>query len=202
MSNMMKTVLAGVLISLLSTTQPVTQPIVTDAQTGFEEIARFVELKQREDRVRQILGTVQTNLTEKEQADLVRIIARESLENGFSVEFVMAVMKTESSFNKFATSPVGAIGLMQLMPATGRALAADYGIALKDKRHLYNPQLNVTLGIRYLKRLADRFQDMNLVLAAYNMGPSGFRRFKRENGYPEFRYTRLVRKAHRTIAEL
>lgn len=202
MSNVAKILLIGLMVSLLSTSIPVTQPIVNESQIKYEDMARFVELNKRQDRVRQVFNSVRTNLTDVEKDDLARIIARESLENGFSVEFVMAVMKTESSFNKHATSPVGAVGLMQLMPATGRAMAAEYGIVLQEHDNLYNPQLNVTLGIRYLKRLADRFNDMNMVLAAYNMGPTRLRKFRNDNGYPTFKYTRLIRRAHQTIADL
>ena len=202
MSNIVKTIFVGIMVSVLSTSIPVTQPIVDDSQPRYEDIARYVELRQREKRVHDVFDSVRSNLTDVEKEDLARIIAEESLDNGFSVEFVMAVMKTESSFNKHATSPVGALGLMQLMPATGRAVAADYGILLKNEAALYNPQLNVTLGIRYLKRLADRFNDMNLVLAAYNMGPTRLRKSRPEGAYPVFKYTRLVRKAHQTIEEL
>ena len=202
MRNFVKTALIGIAVSILSTSTPVTQPIVDDSQPRYEDIARFVEIRQREKRVRDVFDSVRTNLTESEQADLARIIAEESLSNGFSVEFVMAVMKTESSFNKHATSPVGALGLMQLMPATGKAMAAEYGIVLKSRDALYNPQLNVTLGIRYLKRLADRFNDMNLVLAAYNMGPTRLRQNRGDGAYPEFKYTRLVREAHQHIEEM
>lgn len=202
MSNIVKTVLVGIAVSILSTSIPVSQPIVDDSQPRYEDIARYVEIRQREKRVQQVFDSVRTNLTKTEQLDLARIIAEESLENGFSVDFVMAVMKTESSFNKRATSPVGAVGLMQLMPATGRAMAAEYGIMLTGKETLYNPQLNVTLGIRYLKRLADRFTDMNLVLAAYNMGPTRLRQNRTQGAYPVFKYTRLVREAHQRIEEL
>lgn len=201
MKGTLKIVLVALTISLLSTSMPLTQTFVVDKETRYEDIAKFVEIRQREQRVQQVLASVKTNLTTGEQKDLARIIARESLKSGFSVEFVMAVIKTESSFNKFAKSPVGAIGLMQLMPSTGKAIAEDYGIVLDDDR-LYNPQINVTLGIRYLKRLTDRFKDMNMVLAAYNMGPTKFRTYRQKNGYPVFKYTKMVRRANETIEQL
>ncbi|MCK5880071.1 MAG: transglycosylase SLT domain-containing protein [Holophagae bacterium] len=202
MRSILKILVIAVTIIALSASIPVTQPINADTQIRKQGFARFVNLQQREKRVRQVLDSVKTNLTGREKENLARIIAKESLESSFSVEFVMAVMKTESSFNKYAKSPVGAIGLMQLMPATGKAMARDYGIVLSENDALYSPELNVTLGIRYLKRLATRFKDMNLVLAAYNMGPTGFRTYRRDNGYPVFKYTRLVRKAHATIDQL
>ncbi|NOY23745.1 MAG: lytic transglycosylase domain-containing protein [Acidobacteria bacterium] len=202
MRNILKILVIAVTVIALTAGIPVTQPINTDTRMREYDFARFVNLHQREKRVRQVLASVNTNLTDREKEDLARIIAKESLDSGFSVEFVMAVMKTESSFNKYAKSPVGAVGLMQLMPATGKAIARDYGIVLDGNDALYNPELNVTLGIRYLKRLATRFKDMNLVLAAYNMGPTRFRTYRQDDGYPVFKYTKLVRKAHATIDQL
>ncbi len=202
MRSILKILVVAVTVIALSTGIPTSQPVNTDSQIHKRDFARFVNLHRREQRVRQVLASVKTNLTDREKEDLARIIASESLNSGFSVEFVMAVMKTESAFNKYAKSPVGAVGLMQLMPATGKAVARDCGIVLNDNDALYNPELNVTLGIRYLKRLATRFKDMNLVLAAYNMGPTKFRTYRRDNGYPVFKYTKLVRKAHNTIDQL
>ncbi len=202
MRSILKILVVAVTVIALSAGIPTTQPVNTDSQIHKRDFARFVDLHKREHRVRQVLASVKTNLTDREKEDLARIIAKESLNSEFSVEFVMAVMKTESGFNKLAESPVGAVGLMQLMPATGKAIARDYGIVLKGNDALYNPELNVTLGIRYLKRLTTRFKDMNLVLAAYNMGPTKFRTYRQDNGYPVFKYTKLVRKAHATIDQL
>jgi soluble lytic murein transglycosylase-like protein len=73
-----------------------------------------------------------------------------------------AVIVVESGFNSRAVSKRGAIGLMQLMPAT----AARFGIS-----DLYDPRQNVAAGARYLKFLLDRFgQNVSLALAAYNAG--------------------------------
>ena len=202
MKKSLKILVIAVTVIAVFASIPFTQPSKTDSRVRKYDFQRFVKLHQREKRVLQVLSSVKTNLTELEKEDLARIIAKESLDSGFSVEFVMAVMKTESGFNKYARSPVGAVGLMQLMPATGKAIARDYGIVLKGNDALYNPELNVTLGIRYLKRLAARFKDMNLVLAAYNMGPTKFRSYRQDNGYPVFKYTKLVRKAHATIDQL
>ncbi len=161
-----------------------------------------IDFLQNYQKVIRVLNSVKTNLTEEEKTDVAKIIAEKSIEYGFSVEFILAVMQTESSFNKFATSPVGAIGLMQLMPVTGKALAKDFGIVIKDKKHLYNPQLNVTLGIYYLKKLSDRFKDMNLVLAAYNMGETALRKYKHKKNLPAFRYAKVVLRRHKKFSEI
>src|SRR5207247_5764768 len=92
---------------------------------------------------------------------------------------VAAVMETESRFKTRARSQVGARGLMQLMPRTGRWLGAN---------NLYDPEQNVEAGAKYLSYLNDRF-DGNLkeTIAAYNAGEGNVRRYK---GVPPFRETR------------
>jgi len=76
---------------------------------------------------------------------------------------VKAVMGVESRFNPKAVSPVGAAGLMQLMPAT----AEDLGLTEKQR---FDPDKNVEAGSRYLKQLEDQFGDKKIALAAYNWG--------------------------------
>ena len=92
---------------------------------------------------------------------------------------VAAIVEAESSFNAAAISPVGAVGLMQVMPST----AATYGAG-----DPWNPAVNVDLGARYLSRLLNRFGgDLELALAAYNAGPGAVDRY---DGMPPYRETR------------
>jgi soluble lytic murein transglycosylase len=85
---------------------------------------------------------------------------------------VLAVIRTESAFNKDARSGAGARGLMQLMPATGRITARQHRIPLPGSSHLYEPDRNIRIGSAYLKQVMDQY-DSNVVLAsaAYNAGP-------------------------------
>jgi soluble lytic murein transglycosylase-like protein len=92
---------------------------------------------------------------------------------------VAAVVETESSFHSHARSQVGAKGLMQLMPRTGRWMGA---------RNLYNAEQNVDAGAKYLKYLNARFDgNLTKTIAAYNAGEGNVRRY---NGVPPFRETR------------
>ena len=87
-------------------------------------------------------------------------------------ELIWAIIKTESNYRKDAISPVGALGLMQMMPYTGKNLAIMLNISPFNAEVLQNPKLNIKFGTRYLKRLLDQF-DNSIVLAsaAYNAGP-------------------------------
>lgn len=91
---------------------------------------------------------------------------------------VAAVIEQESKFRRGATSQVGARGLMQLMPRTGRWLGA---------RNLYDPEQNVDAGVKYIKYLQERFHgNVNQTIAAYNAGEGNVKRY---GGVPPFRET-------------
>jgi soluble lytic murein transglycosylase-like protein len=103
---------------------------------------------------------------------------------GLSPDLIKAVAMVESGFDPRAVSPKGAIGLMQLMPAT----AAEYGV--EDP---YDPDQSLDGGARVLRDLLDAFDgDLTLALAGYNAGPGAVRRWR---GVPAYRETRdYVRK--------
>ncbi|MBA2665232.1 MAG: lytic transglycosylase domain-containing protein [Bradymonadaceae bacterium] len=83
--------------------------------------------------------------------------------------FVKAIIRIESGFQFDATSPVGAMGLMQLMPRTAASL---------DVTDAYNPRQNIFGGAKFLRILIDRYDgDINLILSAYNAGDVAVRRY-------------------------
>jgi len=91
------------------------------------------------------------------------LIERYAQANDVRTELVRAVVQVESGFNQWAKSPKGAMGLMQLMPATMR----EFGV-----RDAYNAEQNLRGGVAYLKQLLDRYDNNEvLALAAYNAGP-------------------------------
>lgn len=86
---------------------------------------------------------------------------------------VAAVIRRESAFNPTVTSSAGAIGLMQIMPHTGRGLARLVGLQRYDPEMLLQPEVNLHLGIKYLASLIRQFDgELPLVLSAYNAGPN------------------------------
>ncbi|MDF1630219.1 MAG: transglycosylase SLT domain-containing protein [Alcanivoracaceae bacterium] len=85
---------------------------------------------------------------------------------------LMAVARRESAFNPQARSPVGAMGLMQLMPGTAKDMARQSGINISDTAEVFGPALNIDLGSGYLAGLLKRYNNNRvLALAAYNAGP-------------------------------
>ena len=107
------------------------------------------------------------------------IIYKEAKKNNVRPELVAAVVQAESRFMPTARSGAGAVGLMQLVPRTGRWMGA---------RDLTNPAQNVAAGAKYLKYLHERFDgNETKMIAAYNAGEGNVKRF---GGVPPFRETR------------
>ncbi len=111
--------------------------------------------------------------------DQIRTCARET---GLPGHLIAGIIRQESAFDPRATSPVGARGLMQLMPGTARDVSRKVGIPYRPER-LYDPGLSVRLGSTYFRELLDRFDgNVELALAGYNGGPNRIRRLWRESG--------------------
>lgn len=108
-----------------------------------------------------------------------RHIEEVSRRHGVDPALVHALIEVESAWNPNARSRKGALGLMQLMPAT----AARFGV-----RQIFDPEENVLGGVRYLRFLLDRFQNnLEFALAAYNAGENAV---EAAGGIPRFRETR------------
>jgi soluble lytic murein transglycosylase len=91
---------------------------------------------------------------------------------GLEPAVMLSIIRSESAFSADARSPVGALGLMQVMPATGRQTAQKVGYRLKTDRDLLAAENNLLIGSAYLKSMLDRFDgSLALAAAAYNAGP-------------------------------
>jgi hypothetical protein len=106
------------------------------------------------------------------------IISAVSEAHGVDPLLVRALIQVESNYQTRARSPRGAMGLMQLMPATARVYQV---------RNPFDPRTNIEAGIKHLKSLIDRFGRVELGLAAYNAGEGAVTKF---NGIPPYRETR------------
>ncbi|MGE0384446.1 MAG: transglycosylase SLT domain-containing protein [Gammaproteobacteria bacterium] len=96
---------------------------------------------------------------------------------------LFSIIRAESAFMTDARSPVGAMGLMQLMPQTAEHTARTLGIKLNDPKLLYDARTNITLGSAYLKRMLDAHGgNLALAAAAYNAGPGRVRAWRANAG--------------------
>lgn len=109
------------------------------------------------------------------------LIAQAALDYGVDEKLLHAVIQAESAYNPDARSPVGAVGLMQLMPGT----AERYGVRAEDRT---DPAESIKGGARYLRDLLDMFgSDVRLAVAGYNAGENAVKRYN--NNVPPYRET-------------
>lgn len=103
------------------------------------------------------------------------LIVKYAKQYALEPSFIAALIYTESRFNPNATSHVGAQGLMQIMPATGKAIAGRLGEEFGD---LYDPETSIRYGTSYIRSLIDAYNlDYNAALAAYNAGSGAADRY-------------------------
>jgi len=151
----------------------------------------------------QVLSRFKSGYQGSEKQDLVDFIFEESERYNFDPELILALISTESSFNQRAISSKGAIGLMQIIPSTGKEIAHAKKIDWHgDRELLFNPFLNIRFGIHYLYSLNKRFHDIRIALAAYNHGPTKIsRRVRRGVKIPE-KYSRKVMGTYKSYLNL
>jgi len=118
------------------------------------------------------------SITPTDAHKLAKLIIDECGNYDLDPFLILAVIQTESNFTPKAVSSKGAIGLMQVMPKTGEYVAKNLGISYNGSKSLYDPFVNVKLGIHYLSFLEDQFDSTENALAAYNYGPSRFAKSK------------------------
>lgn len=136
----------------------------------------------RSDAVAQELLYRTRTLTETEAMQVAHALVEEADSLGYDPLIYLALIRIESNYNHLAISPVGAEGLMQLMPPTAAWMAEREGVEWPE-RHSFDPVLNVRLGARYLAHLNRQFKGrMDHALTAYNRGPSATQYLIRKYG--------------------
>jgi soluble lytic murein transglycosylase len=136
--------------------------------------------------IRQSVLTALPAKHKKSAAAITRALIREAYTYKFDPLFLVAVIKTESSFNPEARGTSGEIGLMHIMPATGEWMAKRIGMKWNGPKTLKDPASNIRLGAAYFAMLRERFDSQSqLYLAAYNMGVKNVNRALDRNVMPK-----------------
>ena len=148
--------------------------------TEIVKIVEVVEKPRPKDLVKvyNIVKSHRADITDSEAWRVSEVILEESLKRNLDPMLVIAVIEVESRFQYSAISPVGARGIMQIMPDTGKFLTDSLGRERGVQPVAYRPEslddpiLNIRMGVYYLHDLRKQFRDLNLALIAYNAGPS------------------------------
>lgn len=126
-------------------------------------------------------------------ADLAGSIFDVALAEGIDPELAFRLVKLESDFKVRATSPVGALGLTQLMPSTARHFDRNV-----TPERLFDPRTNLRIGFRYLRGLVDQYDgNVNLALLVYNRGPVAVNAALREGRDPTNGYDRILTRGYK-----
>ena len=129
-----------------------------------------------------LITCLEKNAYPREYAEYVEVYAEAY---GVPEGLVYAVIRTESSFDSGAVSPVGAVGLMQLMPSTFEWLTDDKLFEHLESGMLYDPETNIKYGTYCLSFLYDRYGDWELALAAYNGGLGNVDKWLEDDRYAD-----------------
>lgn len=139
-----------------------------------------------------VLGMYRTGLGPHEELKLAKVILAEAIRHEMDPLFVLALIKTESTYYNWSKSFAGALGLMQIRLETGEELAGQLKLQWNGEETLLDPYLNVRMGVHYLSSLNKRYNDRDFSLAAYNVGPGRLDSGLRQNQDPGRRYVNKV----------
>ena len=135
-------------------------------RTKTETIVRMVDVPRVSGNYDVQVEEIKSTLNKSKLKHILIYIEALCWEYGVDYEMVKAVIQTESSWNHKAVSTSGAIGLMQILPSTAKS---EFNTPKKD---LFDPYVNVTVGIKYMAKLNQHFDDTDAMLTAYSHGPT------------------------------
>jgi soluble lytic murein transglycosylase len=176
--------------------------IIEGLELRNEKLGHRLALVETRAGVRDYFDTRGVNLNPRELKAVSEAILDVSDRYRLSPDLIIALIETESSFDKNAVSEKGAVGLMQLLPSTAADVARDLKVEWDGAHQLRDPELNIEMGAFYLNQLIERFDDIDLALAAYNMGPGRVEEIERLGMEKPKRYARSVYGKLQTIERI
>jgi soluble lytic murein transglycosylase-like protein len=172
---------------------------------GPVQVAKWVEKTQPKElgKIYSIVKSNRPGIADNEAWKVSTAILDESARRDLDPMLVLAVIKVESGFRDQALSPMGARGMMQIMPETGKYLSEEllrvdgFKTRTFTPNHLDDPVLNIKLGVYYLDGLKKQFRNLNLALLAYNLGPGEIQNRLENNIHFSDEYAAVVLDAYR-----
>ncbi len=148
--------------------------IYIQSESDAEKLRMEIERLHTIASIREVLETYYPEASMETKRELADNVYDSSKLYGLEVELVLAVIKTESAFRETAVSHKGALGLMQVLPRTGMAMAEELDLDWNGRKSLINRRTNIMLGCYYLKKMLNRYGRLDHALLAYNAGPTRF----------------------------
>lgn len=156
-------------IHLLRQNQQLAHLVQTQQNEMMQQREQIVSLQQRL-RILEAVEDMQSNLSPDEEVHLAHHVYHYSEKHGLDPLLVLSLIRVESDFTPEAVSPVGALGLMQVMPSTARFIADSRGWDWPGVARLFEPAYNIRLATSYLSDLISKFDRVEEALIAYNWG--------------------------------
>jgi soluble lytic murein transglycosylase-like protein len=170
-----------------------------ERQISFQQ-KRIAELEEKL-QIFKAIDDFQIGFNDEEVRKLTDVIYTESKKYRYDPMFVLAIILTESSFKKGQKSPAGARGLMQVVPFVGEDVASRAGVDWQGPPTLFEPELNIKLGMLHLFEQILKFGDIKKALVAYNLGEARLRGLLRKDQPVPKSYLNKVLETYKMLKE-
>jgi soluble lytic murein transglycosylase len=152
----------------------------------------------------QYLKGKKISTTDEKLKAIANSVYEESQKYSIDYRLILAVMKVESNFKNEAISRKGARGLLQIKPSLAKYIARDTGLGAEEvtSLSLHEPEKNIKIGVNYLSKLIDMFENLTSALHAYNVGPSKVKKVGALNTAPSTGFTKKVMNEYQQIIEV
>jgi soluble lytic murein transglycosylase len=150
----------------------------------------------------QYLKGEKISTTDEKLKTIANSVYEESQKYSIDYRLILAVMKVESNFKNEAISRKGARGLLQVKPSLARYIAKDTGMQVEGVTSLHEPEKNIQIGVNYLSKLIDMFENLTSALHAYNAGPSKVKKIGALSTAPSTHFTKKVMNEYQQIIEV
>jgi soluble lytic murein transglycosylase len=165
--------------------------IISVTPTSFAQREK-IRKEEAVSRITDYIRDENVELEDKVLKTISEMVYKESMRYNIDYRLVLALMKIESNFRCDAVSEKGARGLLQVKPSLARYIAEDVGIRWRGDETLDEPKKNIRIGVHVFSKLIEDFQNTNMALHAYHVGPTRLREILTEKKIPQKRYLNLV----------
>ncbi|UOD34625.1 lytic transglycosylase domain-containing protein [Deferribacteraceae bacterium V6Fe1] len=164
-------------------------------QTELDNTLKLLNFYLDVQKISELIEQFDTQYNKYTITDIAYSIVEESVKNNLDPYLMLAIIKTESSFNYKSVSRKGAIGLMQLLPDTAYYISEKVDdLSVENKKEIFDPVINIRLGINYYNYLLTKFNgNEEMAIAAYNLGPRNIYKYlARGRKIPKFYYYKVM----------